>query len=85
VIAADRGREFGWLVGDEYVRWVYSMQAEGDGTRLTEAWELLPNGVQLFHNMYGENAEAAIAARIEVAHATIAETLRTMKRIVESD
>jgi hypothetical protein len=83
VIAADPGREFAFSVGDEYARWVYSMQAEGAGTRLTEAWEFLPNGINLFHDMYGDDAEAHIAARIGVAHQGIGDTLAAVKRIAE--
>ncbi|MBA3744961.1 SRPBCC family protein [Sporichthya sp.] len=84
VFAADLGREFGWLVGDSLVRWLYSMEAEGEGTRLTEAWEFLPNGIALFHDRYGEDAETQIANRTELAHRGIAETLAAMKRIAES-
>ena len=85
VIAADRGREFGWLVGDNYVRWLYSMQAEDAGTRLTEAWEFLPNGIALMQERYGEDAPGQIAARIDMAHHGISQTLATMKRIIEGD
>lgn len=84
VIAAERGREFGWLVGEDYVRWRYTMAAEGGGTRLTEAWEFLPNGIQLMTDRYGQDAPAEIAARIDRAHQGISATLATMKRILES-
>ena len=84
VIAADRGREFGWIVGDNLVRWVYSMQAEGNGTRLTEAWEFLPDGITFISGRYPDTAKAEIAARIERAHHGITETLGAMKRLAES-
>jgi hypothetical protein len=83
VIAAERGKEFGWIVGEDYVRWVYSMAPEGDGTRLSEAWEFLPNGLKLFAERYGDDAEAQIQNRIETAHRGISETLAAMKRIAE--
>jgi hypothetical protein len=83
VIAADRGREFGWIVGDSYVRWVYRMEPDGAGTRLTEAWEFLPNGIKLFHDRFGDDAEAQIANRTELAHRSIPATLAAMKRIAE--
>lgn len=83
VIAAERGREFGWLVGDAFVRWVYSMEPAAEGTRLTEAWEFLPNGIEMFHERYGADAEAQIAVRIDLAHRGISETLAAMKRIAE--
>jgi len=84
VIAAERAREFGWLVGDALVRWVYSMELVPEGTRLTEAWEFLPNGIALFHERYGADAEAQIATRIDLAHRGISETLAAIKRIAES-
>jgi Polyketide cyclase / dehydrase and lipid transport len=84
VIAADRGREFGWLVGDAYVRWIYRMEPEATGTRLTEAWEILPNGITMFHDRFGDDAQAQIAARTELAHRGIPQTLAALKRIAES-
>ncbi|WP_019874237.1 SRPBCC family protein [Sporichthya polymorpha] len=84
VIAADRGRAFGWEVGDRYVRWVYSMEPIDGGTRLTEAWEFLPNGIAMFHDRYGSDAEAEIGKRIDLAHTGIPATLTAMKRIAES-
>lgn len=83
VTAAERGHEFGWLVGDALVHWVYSMEAVEGGTRLTEAWEFLPNGITMFHDRFGADAEAQIAARIELAHRGIPETLAALKRIAE--
>ena len=84
VIAAEHSREFGWVVGDELVRWVYSMTKVPGGTELTEAWEFLPNGIALFQDRYGDEAEAQIANRTELAHNGISETLAAMKRIAES-
>jgi hypothetical protein len=84
VIAADHGREFGWLVGDGYVRWLYSMQPEGNGTRLTEAWEFLPNGIQLFRERFPDDSDAQIEARTKMAREGITETLAAMKRLAES-
>ncbi len=85
VIAAERGREFGWIVGDNLVRWVYSMAPEGAGTRLTEAWEFLPDGITFISGRYPDNAEAEIKARIDRAHSGISATLAAMKRIAETD
>ena len=83
VVAAEPGREFGWMVGENYVRWSYSMQAEGDGTRLTETWAFLPNGIDMFHKRFGDDAAAQIAARTAMAHSGIPQTLAAMKRIAE--
>jgi hypothetical protein len=83
VITAEPGRAFGWVVGDQLVRWVYSMTPESAGTRLTEAWEFLPNGIQLFRDRYPDDSDAQIEARTTLAHEGISQTLRTMKRIAE--
>jgi hypothetical protein len=83
VTSADRGREFGWLVGDSLVRWVYSMEAVDGGTRLTESWAFLPNGIELFRDRYGSDADAQIANRTNLAHQGISATLATMKRLAE--
>src|SRR3982751_5345347 len=45
VTTADRGREFAFTVmshhGREETRWRYAIDAEGDGTRLTESYEFV--------------------------------------------
>lgn len=85
VVAAEHGRRFGWLVGDSLVWWMYSMEPTGSGTRLTEAWEFLPNGLALMQERYGAaDAPAEVAARVERAHTGISATLATMKRILEA-
>lgn len=83
VVAADRGREFAWLVGGRYVRWSFSMEPADDGTRLTESWEFLPAGIELFHKLYGEAAEKEIADRTRAAHDGIPVTLDAIRRIAE--
>lgn len=84
VTAADHGREFGWLVGDSLVKWVYTMEPADGGTRLTEHWEFLPNGIALFHQRYADDADTQIANRTELAHRGISTTLATMKRLAEA-
>lgn len=84
VTHAERGKAFGWLVGDGLVSWLYSMEPVAGGTRLTESWEFLPGGIALFHDRYGTDADAQIANRIEMAHSGISATLATMKQLVES-
>lgn len=84
VIAADRGREFGWRVGDDFVRWMYSMEPTPEGTRLTEAWEFLPNGIALFEERFGADAPTEVTTRVELAHRGISETLAALKRIAEA-
>src|SRR3954464_12150057 len=63
VVAADPGREFAWEVNDGWVHWGYTLEPEGDGTRLTEHWEFLPKGIAGFHERWGENAQAHIEHR----------------------
>jgi carbon monoxide dehydrogenase subunit G len=35
VVAAERGREFAWVVGQGFVRWGFLLEPKGEGTRLT--------------------------------------------------
>jgi hypothetical protein len=83
VVAADRGREFAWLVGGRLVRWGFSLEPVADGTRLTESWEFLPAGQQLFAERYGADAQRQIDDRTRAAHEGIPATLAAIKRIAE--
>ncbi len=42
VIAAERGREFAFVVGGSWVRWGYTFTPVDGGTEVTESWEFLP-------------------------------------------
>ena len=84
VIVADRGREFAWLVGGAFVRWGFTVQAEGAGTRLTETWEFLPEGLSMFADKFGDRAADEIEDRTRQAHAGIPQTLAKIKQIVET-
>jgi Polyketide cyclase / dehydrase and lipid transport len=83
VVAADRGREFAWLVGGRLVRWGFTMDPVEEGSRLTETWEFLPAGQELFAERYGEDARRQIEARTRAAHEGIPATLAAIKRIAE--
>jgi ribosome-associated toxin RatA of RatAB toxin-antitoxin module len=83
VVAADRGREFAWVVGGSLVHWAFRMEPADGGTRLTEAWEFLPAGIDLFHERYGDAAEEQIADRTRAAHEGIPATLEAVRRIAE--
>lgn len=83
VVAAERGREFAWIVGGSYVRWGFGMTAEGSGTRLTESWAYLPGGIARFEELYGDQAQAQIADRTRQALAGIPQTLAAIKQIAE--
>ncbi len=83
VVAADRGREFAFVVGGAYVRWGFTMEPVPEGTRLTESWRFLPDGVAMFHGRWGDDAPARIAERTAQAHEGIPATLAAVKRLVE--
>ena len=84
VVAAEPGREFAWLVGGRLVRWSYRMEPVEGGTRLTESWEFLPAGLELFAERYGDDAEAQVADRTAAAHRGIPATLARIKEIAEA-
>jgi hypothetical protein len=84
VVAADRGREFAWVVGGGVARWGYTLEAVDGGTRLTETWEFLPAGYDVFRERYGDQAQAQIDDRTRAAHEGIPATLAAIKAIAES-
>ena len=84
VVAAERGREFAWQVGGSLVRWGYTLAPVEGGTELTETWEFLTDGLAMFRDKYGAEAEDRIAARARQAHDGIPATLAAIKRIAES-
>jgi ribosome-associated toxin RatA of RatAB toxin-antitoxin module len=84
VVAADRGREFAFLVGGRLVRWSFTFTPVDGGTRLTESWEFLPAGQALFVERYGDDAQRQIEDRTRAAHEGIPATLAAIKRIAEA-
>jgi hypothetical protein len=84
VVAADRGREFAFVVGGAWVRWGYSFTPVTAGTEVTESWEFLPAGVTRFHERYGDDAQAQIMERTEAARRSIPLTLAAIKKAAES-
>ena len=83
VAVADRGREFTWLVGCSRARWGYTLEPVDGGTRLTESWEFLPDGLALMAERYGEDAQHQVEVRARAAHEGIPVTLAAIKRIAE--
>lgn len=83
VVVADRGREFTFIVGGSLVRWAYTFAATDSGTSVTESWDFLPGGVALFHEKYGENAQAEMDDRSRAAHQSIPITLAAVKASAE--
>lgn len=84
VVVAEPGQEFAWIVGGKFVRWGYTVAAVDAGTVLTESWELLPEGIAMFGEKYGDQAAAQIADRTEQALSGIPKTLSAIKRIAEA-
>lgn len=84
VVAADRGHEFAWLVGGKFARWGYVLRAVDGGTELTETWEFRQDGIDFFHEKYGDEAQAQIQDRIDAAHGGIPATLTRIKEVVET-
>ena len=84
VVVADRGREFAFLVGGSLVRWGYTVEAVEGGTRLTESWEFLPAGLEVFAERFGDDAPRQIEDRTRAAHEGIPVTLAALKRLAES-
>jgi hypothetical protein len=84
VVAAERGREFAWMVGERWVRWGYTFATVDGGTELTESWEFTPAGLQGFADRYGDDAQRQIDERTRAAHEGIPVTLAAIKRVAES-
>lgn len=84
IVAADRGRAFGWDVSEGMVSWRYNFEPAEGGTTLTESWTFHPFGREKFREWLGDGADAAIAARVEAAHTGIPLTLAAIKKSAES-
>ncbi|MGC0272875.1 SRPBCC family protein [Pseudactinotalea sp. Z1739] len=85
VVAAEPGRAFAWEVGDGYVRWGYALRPVDGGTEVTEHWEFLPAGLEMFARRYGAEAPSQIEERTRAAHQGIPRTLAAIKDIAEAE
>ena len=84
VVAADPGREFAWVVTMTGTRWGYTFAAVEGGTEVTESWDFPPEAVAVFHERFGEGAEAQIAERAHLAETGIAAPLAAIKATAEA-
>jgi len=84
ITAADRGREFTWVVGGSFARWSFTFDPDGKATKLTESWQFLPTGIAMFQEKYADRAAAEIDARTRQAQDGILRTLAAIKRIAET-
>jgi len=71
------------VVGGSWVRWGYTFTPVDGGTRVTESWEFLPDGIARFHNRFGSDV-AQIADRTRAARNGIPVTLAALKKSAES-
>lgn len=90
VIAAKPGRQFifvnhGTTRDVELVRWGYTFEPDGDGTKATESWQVLP-AYPDFVSAGDPNLDvkARIDGMAQLARDGIADTLANLKRIAES-
>src|SRR5690349_20449191 len=84
VVAAERGREFAFVVTVTGTRWGYRFSPVEGGTELTESWEFPPEAYAFFQERYSEEAPAQIATRQELARTGIAATLAAIKKTAEA-
>lgn len=84
VVAAQRGREFAFVVGESYVRWGFTFTGIEGGTQLTESWDFLPAGIAMFQSKFGADADREIADRTQAAHHGIPVTLAAIKKTAET-
>jgi Polyketide cyclase / dehydrase and lipid transport len=90
VIAAKPGREFTFINhgpnGDaELVRWGFTLEPEGAGTRTTETWQVLP-AYPDFVSAGDPNLDVTgrIDGMAQMARDGIRDTLASLKRVAES-
>jgi Polyketide cyclase / dehydrase and lipid transport len=90
VVVAAPGQEFTFInhgpSGDaELVRWGYTFESEGNGTRATESWQVLP-AYPDFVSAGDPNLDvkARIEGMAQMARDGIKDTLANLKRVAES-
>jgi len=83
VVAAERGREFAFVVGGTLARWGYALAPVDGGTEVTESWDFLPAGLARFEERFGADAPAQIANRSQTAQSGITATLSAIKKSAE--
>jgi hypothetical protein len=84
VVAADRGREFAFVITETGTRWGYEFSPIHGGTRVTESWDIPPSAVAVWKERAGADAEAQIVDHIERTRTELAATLAAIKEAAES-
>jgi len=68
----------------ELVQWSYTFAAEGDGTVVTEQWQVLPGYGEFMHSVAPDmDVEAYLDGVVPNTHAGMAETLAKLKATAE--
>jgi hypothetical protein len=83
VVSADPGRAFRFVVGGNLVRWGYAFAPVEGGTQVTESWEFLPDGIALFKERFGADADTQIENRSRASRSGIPATLAALKKSAE--
>jgi len=89
VVAAEPGREFAFINHGprrevELVRWGYTFEPEGNGTKVTESWQILPAFPDFVRD--GDpnlDVEPRIEGMAQMARDGIRDTLANLKRVAE--
>jgi hypothetical protein len=82
VVVADAGREFAFDAGPD-TRWTYKFAAEGDGTRITESFEMLRD-IRWYY-AFAERWLMRVKDRKADLERGMAETLQRIKQVVEAE
>jgi hypothetical protein len=81
VVVAEAGKEFAFEVNGD-VRWTYRLAAEGDGTQVTESFEML-NDLRWYYGFVERYIMGVPDRRADLEHG-MAETLQRIKQVIES-
>ncbi len=82
IVERDEERAFAFITGGalgNFVHWRYQLEPEGDGTRLTEQWEL-----RNLSPIMVEHGQAEVDKRVANAKESIGVTLANMKAAAEA-
>jgi hypothetical protein len=81
VVVAEPGQEFAFEVNSD-IRWTYRCAADGDGTKLTESFEMLRD-LRWYYG-FAERWLMGIKDRRADLERGMAETLQRIKQVIES-
>jgi hypothetical protein len=84
VVAAEPAREFSFVVQMTGTRWGYSFASVDGGTEVTESWEFPPASTAFFKERFGDDADAQVENRRQLALSGMAETLAAIKATAEA-